>query len=199
MRRLLTIVSVCAFTFSGALAFAQGRFGGGFRTGGFPGGFRGRGGRLVVHPFGSRQHRFSNDGVNNGLYSYPFYGDGFDSEYVGGSPQVIVIRDEAKTPAPAPAPAVSAQPKMIELPGSDDAKVDVATASPVVIIMRDGKRREMTRYTITGAYLYDSSKALQTSRIPIDDLDLEATVHANAERGVPFSIPTQRNEVVVRF
>jgi len=193
MRRLLTIAMICVLSFSARSAFAQ-RFGGGFRTGGFHG--RPRTGRLSVREFGSRQHRFSNPG----LYSYPFYGDVFDSDYGDGSPEMIVVRQEAKTPpAPPPAPAVVAQPKMIEVPGSDTARTNSVPPSPVVIVMRDGQRRELTRYTITGAYLYDSSKALQTSRIPIDDLDLEATVHANAERGVPFSIPAQRNEVVVRF
>jgi hypothetical protein len=193
MRRLLTFAIVCALAFSGASAFAQ-RFGGGFRNGGFHGrpGF----GRLTVREFGSRHHRYYN---NPGLYGDPYYGDVFNSDYLESSPQVIVVREEAKTPPVAAAPAVIPQPKMIEVPGSDTALANSAPSSPVVIVMRDGQRRQLTRYTITGAYLYDSSKALQTSRIPIDDLDLEATVHANAERGVPFSIPAQRNEVVVRF
>ena len=188
MRRLLSIAVICGVTFSGALAFAQGRFGGGFRTGGFHGPARG----VSVHTFGPHQ-RF-----NRGVYAYPFYDDVLDSGYVEGAPQVIVIREEASAPVAPPAAPVIPQPKMIEVPGGASAASAVPT-SPVVIVMRDGQKREMTRYTITGAYLYDSSKALQTSRIPIDDLDLEATVHANAERGVPFSIPSQRNEVVVRF
>ncbi|MBV9609924.1 MAG: hypothetical protein JO187_10245 [Acidobacteria bacterium] len=178
------------------MAFAQRGFGGGFRTGGFHGGFRGSPRRPgVSFRFGSHNHRYS----DSGLYSYPFYGDAFDSDYVQSSPQVIVIREEAKTPATAPDPTPPAQPKMIEVPASASATAGVTSSSPVVIVLRDGQRRELTRYTMTGTYLYDSSKALQTSRIAIEDLDLEATVHANAERGVPFEIPTQRNEVVVRF
>jgi hypothetical protein len=193
MRRLLFIALLCGFTFSGALAFAQGRFGGGFRTGGFHGPARG----LTVH--GVRGHQRFNRFNNPGLYADPFYGDVIDSDYVESSPQVIVIREEVPPPATPAAAPVIAQPKMIEVPGSSAVGTSAAQASPVVIVMRDGQRRELTRYTITGAYLYDSSKALETSRIPIDQLDLEATVHANAERGVPFAIPSQRNEVVVRF
>jgi len=192
MRRLLTVAIFCALSFPGTSAFGQ-RFGGGFRTGGFRG--RPGTGRLAVREFGSRHRRFSNPG----LYSNPFYGDVFDSDYVEESPQVIIIREDAKTPPAPPAPALIAQPKMIEVPEADNGRAGPAVPPPVVIVLRDGQRRELTRYTITGAYLYDSSKALQTSRIPIDDLDLEATVHANAERGIPFSVPSQRNEVVVRF
>jgi hypothetical protein len=188
----------CALVVLTPQLFAQ-RFGGGFPHGGVRG-VPGHG-SLTVH-FGRGNHRFGSNDLyyRNGLYSGGYYDGVLDDGYVSESPQVIVIREEAKEPVTPPAPpVVAAQPKMIEVPAAANDSAAQKNQAPVVIVLRDGQRRELTRYTMTGKYLYDSSKALETSRIAIDDLDLEATVHANAERGVPFSVPNQRNEVVVRF
>ena len=192
MRRLLPMLVVSALLLTGCSAFAQ-HSGGGFRAGGFHGFARGQG-TVTFHGSAARHHRFGGS-----IYPFfPFYDDFFDSDYVNGSPEVIIIREEAKEAQTPPAPAAVPQAKMIEVPTAASTGSPAAD-TPVLIVLRDGQKREVTRYTITGAYLYDSSKALETSRIPLDELDLEATVHVNAERGVPFAIPTQKNEVVVRF
>ncbi len=62
--------------------------------------------------------------------------------------------------------------------------------TPTVLIFRDGSRKEVKNYGIVGKTLwaFDERKA---TKIPIDDLDVDATRKANDERGVEFSVPKQ--------
>jgi hypothetical protein len=74
---------------------------------------------------------------------------------------------------------------------------------PAVLVFRDGHEELVNRYIMQGSVLYTSSNYWSTGcwtrEIPIAKLDVPATVKRNAERGGVFSLPTSRNEVVVRF
>ena len=107
---------------------------------------------------------------------------------------MVVVRDE-RTQARAAVPPAAA--KVIEVPESGPHAA--APTGPAILVMRDGRQMQVSRYTIMGDYLYVSSRPRQTSRIPLDSVDLEATVHQNALRGIPFRLPTDPGEVVVSF
>ncbi len=222
MRRLLAIlVAVASLSLSAAAqrgGFA-GHFGGGhsggasaahfgavpagagFHHGGFHHGFGapGHGALISIPPFFGLGAGFDLDGGFFPFFPW-FYEDGWGPSMpaTAPNPQVIVIRDAVPSPHVSTAAAPPAQPKMIEVPGSSDVAQERPDA-PATLVLRDGKEISVSRYTIMGQYLYDSSRPRHTTRIPLDQLDLEATERLNAQNGVPFSLPADSNEVMVRF
>jgi hypothetical protein len=60
--------------------------------------------------------------------------------------------------------------------------------SPVVLIFRDGHEQEVRNYAIMGGTLYDLDTFV-ASKIRLAELDLKATMKANQERGLDFSVP----------
>ena len=104
--------------------------------------------------------------------------------------------------AEAPAPRVRARPQ----PAYDEQRAPAAAAAKIVevpaarpdenpkplpatiLVFRDGRRAEVRDYAISGDTFYDLSQGL-TKKIRLSDLDLDATVKANEDRGVPFSLP----------
>ena len=80
------------------------------------------------------------------------------------------------------------------------------TAAPLpaaVLVFRDGHREKVSKYMIEGKTLYVSADYWTTGswsrRIPLSELDIPASLRANAERGTEFKLPRGPNEVVVRF
>jgi len=141
---------------------------------------------------GSRFELRRGYGLGYGYWGYGDYGEPYVEDPQG---QVIVLRDE---PASKPAPAHVVEPKLIEVPGSVE-KTRPQPTLPTVLVWRSGQREEVKEYAISGAFLYDYSKPRASRRISLDDLDLEATEHANQQRGVQFLIPAGPSEVTVRF
>ena len=64
-----------------------------------------------------------------------------------------------------------------------------ANATPTVLIFRDQHQKEVTNYAIVGQTLWNFTPQ-RKEKIPLADLDLAATVKANDDRGVPFSVPS---------
>jgi hypothetical protein len=96
------------------------------------------------------------------------------------------------------APPAVMQPKLVELPETVR-KTPAQPSLPTVLVWRNGEREEIQQYTIAGAFLYDYSKPRASRKIPLDDLDLDATERANQQRGVQVLIPSSPSEVTVRF
>jgi hypothetical protein len=73
---------------------------------------------------------------------------------------------------------------------------------PAVLVFRDGKRQEVTNYTIIGPALYESASywtsGYWTKKILLADLDLPATVKTNQDRGVNFILPSAPNQIITR-
>ena len=65
------------------------------------------------------------------------------------------------------------------------AKADPAT----VLVFRDQHQQEITSYAISRGTLWVLSDHAVAKKIPLADLDLEATAKANDERGVEFQVP----------
>jgi hypothetical protein len=81
-------------------------------------------------------------------------------------------REGRQTPQTAPEPAPSLE----------------TTALPTILVFRDGHRIEIQDYAVADQTLWVFMERGST-RIPITDLDLEATRDVNAGRGVRFPLP----------
>jgi hypothetical protein len=60
-------------------------------------------------------------------------------------------------------------------------------APPTVLIFRDGHQSEVHNYAVTGQTLWIFSEE-RARKVPLADLDLDATRTANEERGVEFAV-----------
>jgi hypothetical protein len=63
-----------------------------------------------------------------------------------------------------------------------------AIIPPTVLVFRDQHREEIRNYAIVGETLWNFT-GQRTKKIPLSDLDLAATVKANDDRGVTFTVP----------
>ena len=68
-----------------------------------------------------------------------------------------------------------------------------ATPTPdqprTVLVFKDGHQLEVENYAIVGSTLYDLTEG-RRHKIPLSDLDLDATTKQNDERGVDFQVPS---------
>ncbi len=67
---------------------------------------------------------------------------------------------------------------------------DEPAAPPTVLVFRDGHTLEARNYAVAGRTLWIFSEQ-RARKIPLADLDLEATRKANDERGVEFAVRNQ--------
>ena len=59
---------------------------------------------------------------------------------------------------------------------------------PTLLIFKDGRKLEVGNYAIVGATLFDLTPG-HARKIPLADLDLEATRQQNDDRGITFQLP----------
>jgi len=91
----------------------------------------------------------------------------------------------AEPPAEATAPAA---------PDASPAQPESASSQPVqpqepnVLVFRDGHQLQVQNYAIVGDFLYDFTPG-HARKVPLSQLDLPATVKANDERGLDFTLP----------
>ena len=179
---------------------------------GIVGGFHHRG-------FGFRSNRFFSPFWGNPFWWDDGYSD--QGEQVVVQPSAPVVVQQA---APAPVQEVKpANPLLIELQGDRFVRLTgdevnppaAATANSqpgvaqshdqlpaTVLVFRDGRRQEVSSYSIIGPALYASgsywTNGYWTQKILLADLNLPATLEANQERGVNFVLPSAPNQVVTR-
>jgi len=86
--------------------------------------------------------------------------------------------------------------------GPNSARQSPRELPPVALVFRDGRKEEVSSYTIVGGTMYTKANywtsGSWTKEIRIADLDLPATVRLNQERGVKFALPAAPYEVVMR-
>jgi hypothetical protein len=128
-----------------------------------------------------------------GSFFSPYYdGFGFDS---GGEtaplaePPIVIQR------APDP-PIPDAQ--VIEVPAFANSNVPKVLPPPTIFILANGERLESRRFVLTASLLSVSGDR-QHRNVPLESLDLNATVAANRERGIDLRIPDDRNEISLGF
>ena len=81
-------------------------------------------------------------------------------------------------------PATPAPTAQMQEPSPADARQQI----PVLLIYRDGHQQEVANYAIVGQNLYDLGTFV-AHKIPLAELNLQATIKANDDRGVEFSVP----------
>jgi hypothetical protein len=59
---------------------------------------------------------------------------------------------------------------------------------PTVLVFKDGHQLEVGNYAIVGTTLFDLAPG-HSRKVPLADLDLDATQHQNDDRGITFQIP----------
>lgn len=73
---------------------------------------------------------------------------------------------------------------------------------PAILIFRDGHRESIPEYAIVGGTLYTSGDYFQSGRwtrnIQLATLNLPATVQANRDAGIKFTLPSAPNQIVTR-
>jgi len=82
---------------------------------------------------------------------------------------------------------------------SSDAPQELA---PTILVFRDGRREEVSDYTIADGILYTNTNFYTdgswTRKITLASLNLASTIDANQSRGIRFQVPNAPNEVIVR-
>jgi hypothetical protein len=94
-----------------------------------------------------------------------------------------VQRDYAQSQA-AQAPPSSSSPAPAKSKMRDD-------DPPTTLVFRDGKRVETQNYAIVGNTLWLMADNGHMQKVPLSELDREATLKSNGERGVDFRVPQQ--------
>ncbi len=88
------------------------------------------------------------------------------------------------------------------VPGRKGAVQPLRELPPAILVFHDGRREEVSDYTIMSGIIYSKADYWTTGswsrKIQIADLDVPATLRLNQERGVKFVLPSSPNEVVVR-
>ena len=73
---------------------------------------------------------------------------------------------------------------------------------PAVLVFHDGRREEVSEYTIMNGTIYSRTNYWTTGswtrKVAIADLDVPTTLKLNQERGSKFMLPAGPNEVVIR-
>jgi hypothetical protein len=109
-----------------------------------------------------------------------------DSNYQGG-PTVFDRRgsgrDSYVPPARSTPPPHSADRR-------DDATASSAPEAlePTMLVFKDGHKLEVGNYAIIGQTLFDMTPG-HARKVPLADLDLEATRRQNDDRGITFQLP----------
>jgi hypothetical protein len=162
-------------------------------------------------------------------YPYPYYDYdyGYDSEQAS-QPQVVVAPPLSAPAAPVAAPV---EPLLIEWQGDHYVRMTLSQKAsagaesgpdyseenapgrkgavqrprelpPAVLVFRDGRKEEVSDYTIMSGTIYSKAdywnNGSWTNKIQIADLDVPATLKLNQERGLEFALPAGPNEVVMR-
>jgi hypothetical protein len=206
---LFTLLAASALSIPGLAQHGGGGHAGGSHvSGGHPAAGPGRsgfgghhgGGRPVSRRFAPDRGTWNNYGYG-GIGGYPYFlpDDWYDE--ADGEPPAD------STPAPQPVveqrirerrPVKPLPPaQVIEIPNVSGSAV-AKSLPPTVFILTSGERLESERFVLTANSL--SINVQRTPRtIPLDMLNIDATLAANHDRGIDLRIPNDRNEVSLRF
>lgn len=140
-------------------------------------------------------------GVGYYAVPYGYYDQGDDAadaqadDQYNGGPTIFDRRGSGRVPQPpdttyadrVPAKSASAD---AETAPSPQPEATVAPEQPqTVLVFKDGHQQEVENYAIVGNMLYDLSDG-RRRKIPLSDLDLDATTERNEQRGIDFQVPS---------
>jgi hypothetical protein len=139
-------------------------------------------------------------GVGYYAVPYGYYDQGDEAadaqpeDQYNGGPTIFDRRGLGRVPKPpdtayadrTPAESASAAPEPESTPQPEIAP---APEQPqTVLVFKDGHQVEVANYAIVGTTLYDLSDG-RRHKIPLSDLDLDATTKENDQRGIDFQVP----------
>jgi hypothetical protein len=136
---------------------------------------------------------------------FPYFFPGYESDW----PETVSQEQEReKETNPAPlvrvleaSPTRDAERAMpaqvIEIPKASKI-VSPKSLPPTVFVLVSGEKLETQRYLLTATSL-SATVARSQKTIPLELLDIDATVAANRNRGIDLRIPNDRNEISIRF
>ena len=193
----LLAVSVLTAPLSAQRGGGGGHGGGGHVSGGHSGSGARSGGRFGSHRFSGGRSGWNNYGYGYGDYPYFFPDDSYDGEQDADAsadrpPAPVIVQRVREERPPKPLPPA----QVIDIPstGSTVAK----SLPPTVFVLNNGEKLESDRYVLTAnALSINVHRSLRT--IPLDMLDIDATLAANRDRGIDLRIPNDRNEISLRF
>ena len=87
--------------------------------------------------------------------------------------------------------------QVIEIPSASK-PADVKPMPATIFVLTNGEKVEAQRYLLTASSLSVTVQRNQRT-IPVQMLDLDATEAANRDRGIDLRIPSDRNEISLRF
>lgn len=149
--------------------------------------------------FGTRHHRFGRAFGGFGFTDPTWWYGGYYNE------PVVIEREVPIQPVAPPPPQivmpepqrVATAPKVTEIPAGR--KTESSRRSPAaVFILASGERIESRQYLLT-ADSVQFTVDRKRRRIPLEALDLHATIAANRERGLELQLPAGGGEVVLGF
>jgi hypothetical protein len=150
-------------------------------------------GSFSQRPF-SRDHFHHN---RTASFFYPYFFP-YDEPYGYAEPYIEVVeREPAPAVVPPVAPQPPAEPKVIEIPGAAS-QTPAKPLPPTIFILSNGERLETSRFLLRANDLSVTIDRHQRT-IPLDQLNLDATIAANRDRGINLEIPADSNEISLRF
>lgn len=112
-------------------------------------------------------------------------GDDRDANYQGGP----TVFDRRGSGPDSYVPPVRNAPAPHSADRTDDATAAASDPlEPTTLIFKDGHKLEVGNYAIIGQILFDMTPG-HARKVPLSDLDLEATRRQNDERGITFQLP----------
>jgi hypothetical protein len=109
-------------------------------------------------------------------------------QYHGG-PTIFDRRGNGdRYPVEAPAPATETAYNAAPAAATNAAPEPAQPAT--VLIFKDGHKQELGNYAIVGSSLFDLTSG-RRQKIALSDLDVPATVKANEDQGIDFTLPGQ--------
>lgn len=121
-------------------------------------------------------------------YAYPeaVAADQLEAEAEPDPPAPTIFEHRATSARVPDPPHYARQPAVAA--ADEPSPADLRQQIPVVLVYLDGHEQEITNYAIVGPTLYDLGTFV-AHKIPLATLNLKATIKANDDRGVDFSVP----------
>jgi len=189
--------------------------GGGVHSGGahFNGGHVSSGGGFHRSINSGFRRRGFNPGYGYGYGYWPIYGayGGYwdapwDYTDLGPDDQPPYAQQPSNAPAPVvmmqssqpqPRYVPAASPKLVEVP-QDGPATAAKNVPPALFVLSNGERIETDRYMLSAKSL-SVSVGRQQRTIPLTDVNIDATLAANHQRGLDLSIPRDSSSIVLGF
>jgi hypothetical protein len=140
---------------------------------------------------GQHHHYHSYAPLGAAVYAVPIYGYGYaDAPDDGDDAASAPVNGPAMPGVGAPyRSAGSSGPEMASAADPADPPDPAPTAQPKTeLVFKDGRQMEIGNYAIVGSTLYELAGETR-HKIALSDLDLDATVKANEDRGIDFTVP----------